>query len=263
MKRLKDKVCLITGSTGIAAATARLAASEGAAVFIAGNDEASCRALVEEISTSGVCHYHLADIIRVAAVTTAVAQCVARYQRIDALFNVVGISGRRFGDGPIHECSEEGWDVTMETNLKSLFLMCREVVRVMLKQAPDTHGVRGAILNMASVLALSPEPKFFATHAYAASKSAIIGLTEAMAAYYAPHKIRVNALAPALVRTPMSQRAQHDQAILDFIRNKQPLSQDLIEADDIARAAVFLLSDEARFITGEVLTVDAGWRVSR
>jgi NAD(P)-dependent dehydrogenase (short-subunit alcohol dehydrogenase family) len=263
LKRLRDKAWLITGSTGIAAATARLAAREGAAVFIIGNDEASCRALVEEISTSGVCHYYLADITRAAAVAAAVEKCVARHQRIDALFNVVGNSGRRFGDGPVHECSEEGWDVTLETNLKSHFLMCREVMQVMLKQAPDAYSARGAILNMASVLALSPEPKFFATHAYAASKSAIIGLTEAMAAYYAPHKIRVNALAPALVRTPMSARAQYDQTILDFLQTKQPLSQDLIEADDVARAAVFLLSDEARYITGEVLTVDAGWRVSR
>ncbi len=263
MKRLQDKVCLITGSTGIAAATARLAAHEGAAVFIVGNDEPSCRALAEEISGRGVCHYKVADITQNDAVATAVAQCVARHQRIDALFNVVGISGRRFGDGPVHECTEEGWDVTMGTNVKSLFLMCREVLRVMLKQAPNAHGVRGTILNMASVLASSPEPNFFATHAYAASKSAIIGLTEAMAAYYAPHKIRVNAIAPALVRTPMSQRAQQDQTILDFIRNKQPLSQDLIEAEDVARAALFLLSDEARYITGEVLTVDAGWRVSR
>jgi NAD(P)-dependent dehydrogenase (short-subunit alcohol dehydrogenase family) len=262
LKRLQGRVWLITGSTGIAAATARLAASEGAAVFIAGNDESSCRALAEEISASGICHYQLADIKRAAAVAAAVEQCVARHQRIDALFNVVGISGRRFGDGPVHECTEEGWDVMMETNLKSLFLMCREVVRVMLKQTPDAYGARGAILNMASVLAISPEPKFFATHAYATSKSAIIGLTEAMAAYYAPHKIRVNALAPALVRTPMSQRAQHDQTILDFIQTKQPLSQDLIEADDVARAAIFLLSDEARYITGEVLTVDAGWRYS-
>jgi NAD(P)-dependent dehydrogenase (short-subunit alcohol dehydrogenase family) len=253
---------LITGSTGIAAATARLAAREGAAVFIVGNDEASCGALTDEIGVGGVCHYQLADITQNGAVATAVAQCVAWHGRIDALFNVVGISGRRFGDGPVHECTEEGWDVMMETNVKSLFFMCREVLRVMLKQAPDAQGARGAILNMASVLALSPEPKFFATHAYAASKSAIIGLTEAMAAYYAPHKIRVNAIAPALVRTPMSQRAQQDQSILDFIRNKQPLSQDLIEAEDVARAAVFLLSDEARYVTGEVLTIDAGWRVS-
>jgi NAD(P)-dependent dehydrogenase (short-subunit alcohol dehydrogenase family) len=132
----------------------------------------------------------------------------------------------------------------------------------MLNQEPDALGARGVILNMASVLAESPEPKFFATHAYAASKSALIGLTQAMAAYYAQVKIRVNAIAPGLTRTPMSARAQRDLDILDFLRVKQPLSEDLIEAEDVARAAVFLLSDEARYITGEVLSVDAGWRVS-
>jgi NAD(P)-dependent dehydrogenase (short-subunit alcohol dehydrogenase family) len=110
------------------------------------------------------------------------------------------------------------------------------------------------------VLAFSPEPKFFATHAYAASKSAIIGLTGAMAAYYAPSKIRVNAIAPGLTRTPMSARAQQDRALLEFIKTKQPLIEDLVEADDVARAAVFLLSDDAGAITGEVLSVDAGWR---
>jgi NAD(P)-dependent dehydrogenase (short-subunit alcohol dehydrogenase family) len=125
----------------------------------------------------------------------------------------------------------------------------------------NESGARGTILNMASVLAFSPEPKFFATHAYAASKSAIIGLTRAMAAYYGPHKVRVNAIAPALTRTPMSARAQQNTEILEFIRAKQPLSEDLIEAEDVARAAVFLLSDESRYITGEVMTVDAGWRL--
>jgi NAD(P)-dependent dehydrogenase (short-subunit alcohol dehydrogenase family) len=254
----KVKIFLITGSTGIAAASARLAGSQGARVFLVGNDEASCRALAGEIKGG----YHVADITRAAAVTEAVERCISRYERIDALFNVVGISGRSLGDGPVHECSEQGWDLTMETNVKSAFLMCREVVRVMLKQKPDEDGSRGAVLNMTSVLALSPEPKFFATHAYAAGKSAIIGLTQAMAAYYAPHKIRVNAIAPALTRTPMSRRAQQNQEILEFMRVKQPLSEDLIEADDVARAAIFLLSHEARYITGEVLSVDAGWRVS-
>jgi NAD(P)-dependent dehydrogenase (short-subunit alcohol dehydrogenase family) len=256
--RLQNKVCLITGSTGIAAATAKSAVCEGARVFLAGKDEQSCRALADEIG----CDYHIADLTRSDAVAEAVGRCAARYDRVDALFNVAGISGRRFGDGPLHECSEEGWDVTMETNLKSAFLMCRAVVRVMLENTMNESGMRGAILNMASVLAFSPEPKFFATHAYAASKSAIIGLTQAMAAYYAPHKIRVNAIAPALTRTPMSARAQQAPEILEFIRAKQPLCEDLIEAEDVARAAVFLLSDESRYITGEVVTVDAGWRVS-
>jgi len=256
--RLQNRVCLITGSTGIGAATARLAAREGASVFVVSRDEESCRALAEEVG----CGYHVADLTRAREVAEAVESCLARHDRIDALFNVAGVSGRRFGDGPVHECSEEGWDVTIETNARSVFLMCRAVVQRMLEQPVGENGLRGAILNMASVLAFSPEPKFFATHAYAASKSAIIGLTRAMAAYYAPSKIRVNAVAPGLTRTPMSLRAQQNHDLLEFMKTKQPLTEDLIEADDLARAAVFLLSDDASNVTGEVLSVDAGWRMS-
>jgi NAD(P)-dependent dehydrogenase (short-subunit alcohol dehydrogenase family) len=256
--RLQNKVCLITGSTGIGAATARLAVSEGAPVFVVSRDQDSCRALAEEIG----CGYYVADLTRSGEVAEAVESCLARHDRIDALFNVAGVSGRKFGDGPIHECSEEGWEITMETNAKSVFLMCRAVVRRMLEQPVGDNGLRGAILNMASALAFSPEPKFFATHAYAASKSAVIGLTRAMAAYYAPSKIRVNAIAPALTRTPMSQRAQQNPDLLEFIKTKQPLTEDLIEADDVARAAVFLLSDDASAITGEVMSVDAGWNMN-
>jgi NAD(P)-dependent dehydrogenase (short-subunit alcohol dehydrogenase family) len=256
--RLANKVCLITGSTGIGAATARLAASEGASVFVVSRDEESCRALAEETGLS----YHVADLTRSGEVAEVVESLLAQHDRIDALFNVAGISGRSFGDGPVHECSEEGWEITMETNVKSVFLMCRAVVRRMLEQPVGEGGSRGAILNVASVLAFSPEPKFFATHAYAASKSAILGLTRAMAAYYAPSRIRVNAVAPGLTRTPMSLRARQNPDLLEFIKTKQPLSEDLIEADDVARAAVFLLSDESRAITGEVMSVDAGWRVS-
>jgi NAD(P)-dependent dehydrogenase (short-subunit alcohol dehydrogenase family) len=258
MTTFQDKVLVITGSTGIAAATTRLAADKGARVFLVSIDEESCRALAEETK----CNYHIADLRSGDAVAAAVRQCSTQYNRIDALFNVVGVSGRRFGDGPIHECTEEGWDVTMATNVKSTFLMCREVLKVMINQTWDENGLRGAILNMASVLAFSPEPKFFATHAYAASKSAIAGLTVAMAAHYASDKIRVNALAPGLTRTPMSRRAQQNPDILEFIKIKQPLSEDLIDADDVAHAALFLLSGEARYITGEILSVDAGWKIS-
>jgi NAD(P)-dependent dehydrogenase (short-subunit alcohol dehydrogenase family) len=256
--RLQNKVCLITGSTGIGEVTARFAAIEGAKVFIVSRDEESCRALAEEIG----CDFHVAELTRAPEVDQAIVRLLSRYDRIDALFNVAGISGRKFGDGPIHECAEEGWDLTIENNVKSMFLMCRAVVRQMLNQTIGENGARGAILNMASALALSPEPKFFATHAYAVSKSAILGLTQTMAAYYAPSKIRVNAIAPALVRTPMSMRAQQNPELLEFIKTKQPLTEDLIEAEDVARAAIFLLSDDARNITGEVISVDAGWRVS-
>jgi NAD(P)-dependent dehydrogenase (short-subunit alcohol dehydrogenase family) len=115
---------------------------------------------------------------------------------------------------------------------------------------------------MASVLGFSPEPQFFATHAYAASKGAILGLSRSMASYYAPHKIRVNVIAPSLIRTPMSRRAQENPAIRERMKTKQPLREDLIEAEEVARAALFLLGDDSRFITGDVLTVDAGWTVS-
>ena len=142
--------------------------------------------------------------------------------------------------------------------------MCRETIRYMLEQEPDAGtGLRGTILNMASVLAASPEPTFFATHAYAASKGAVIALSRSMAAYYAPHKIRVNAIAPSLVRTPMSRRAQENPEILALMRTKQPLSEDLLDADDVARAALFLLGPDSRMVTGDLLTVDGGWSVGR
>jgi NAD(P)-dependent dehydrogenase (short-subunit alcohol dehydrogenase family) len=258
MMRMR-RIYFITGSSGIAAATARLAAREGAGVFFAGRDEESCRALAADLPGS---HFRVAELTDPAQVRGAVEGCVERFGRVDALFNVAGISGRRFGDGPVHECTVEGWEATLDANVKSMFLVCREVVGRMLTQPPGADGERGAVLNMASVLAFAPEPRRFATHAYAASKGAVIGLSKAMAAYYAPHRIRVNVIAPGLVLTPMSARAQDDPEILEYMKVKQPLRGGLIEAEEVARAALFLLGEGARNITGDVLTVDAGWRVS-
>lgn len=260
---LRGKVLLITGATGIAAATAQAAVHAGAKVFLTSRTAEHGQALLDSLRVSeGECGYHAADLTRAEEVEAAVRACVTRFGRIDALFNVAGISGRKFGDGPLHECSEEGWDMTLDTNAKSIFLVCRSVLRQMLVQSPDADGLRGAILNMASVLAFSPEPKRFGTHAYAASKGAILAMSKSMAAYYAPHKIRVNAIAPALVRTPMSRRADEDSELLEYIRGKQPLCEDMMEAEPVARAALFLLGGDAAYITGDVLTVDAGWNVS-
>ena len=113
-------VCLITGSTGIGAATARLAAEAGARVFIVSRTEEHCQVLAAEIAGGGgSCAFYAADLTVGAAVEEAVRHCVTEFGRIDALFNVAGISGRRFGDGPVHECTEEGWDTTLDTNAKS------------------------------------------------------------------------------------------------------------------------------------------------
>ena len=260
---LSNRVVVITGSSGIAAATAAAAIAEGASVFIASLHEEECQELAGSLrARGGNCDYSAGDLTSEAAVTAVVEKAKSRFGRIDALFNVVGISGRRLGDGPVHQCTREGWEATLDVNLKSMFLVSRGVLEVMLAQAPNEVGTRGSIVNTSSVLALSPRADHFATHAYAASKGAIIALTESMAAYYAPHKIRVNALAPGLVRTPMSLRAQQDPQILELLKTRQPLAEGFIEAPDVAQAALFLLGDRARNITGATLTVDAGWRVS-
>jgi NAD(P)-dependent dehydrogenase (short-subunit alcohol dehydrogenase family) len=247
-------VLLITGSTGIAEATAIKAAQQGDSIFVISRDESHCLDLCARLPESG---YYACDLREESVVAEALAACLNRFGVVDAAFNVAGISGRRQGDGPLHECTAEGWDVTLDSNVRSMFLVCRGVLRHWL----DT-GRPGTILNMSSVLAFSPEAQHFATHAYAASKGAIISMSLAMAAYYARHKIRVNVIAPGLVRTPMSARAQSDEGVLEFIAHKQPLSGGMLDAGDVAETALFLLSEQARHITGQVVSVDGGWTVS-
>jgi NAD(P)-dependent dehydrogenase (short-subunit alcohol dehydrogenase family) len=261
--KLQNKVCLITGSTGIAAATAQLAIREGARVFISSNCPESGSALVDQLGAEGgLSDYLVADLAVAASAENVLERCLSRFSRVDALFNVAGISGRKYGDGPVHECSDAGWDITLATNLKSIFMLSRALISHWLAQPENDAKVRGTILNMASVLAFSPESRHFSTHAYAASKGAIIALSKAMASYYAPLGIRVNVIAPGLVRTRMSLRAQEDDRIMDFMKTKQPICEGLIEPESVARAAIFLLSDDSSAITGDVLTVDAGWSVS-
>jgi NAD(P)-dependent dehydrogenase (short-subunit alcohol dehydrogenase family) len=122
------------------------------------------------------------------------AVCAAHdeFGRLDGLYHVAGGSGRAFGDGPLDAITNEGWNQTLRLNLDSVFYSNRAAVRYWL-----AHGRGGSILNVTSVLGFDPSPHFFATHAYAAAKAAIIGLTRAAAAQYAPHQVRVNALAPA------------------------------------------------------------------
>jgi NAD(P)-dependent dehydrogenase (short-subunit alcohol dehydrogenase family) len=258
--RLAGRTCLVTGTTGMAAAAATLFAAEGASVFVVSRTADHARDLAAAIAAAGGrIGWAAADRSQEADAESAVSACADAFGRIDALYAVAGISGRRFGDGPVHAATLDGWRVVMDANATSTFLVCRAVVRRMLAQDRDADGIRGAILTMSSVLATHPVPDGFATHAYAASKGAIEALTRSMAAHYATEGIRVNAIAPGLVATPMSLRAQGDPAILAYLREKQPLAGGPIDADDTAELAVHLLGREARRVTGQVVEVGAGW----
>jgi NAD(P)-dependent dehydrogenase (short-subunit alcohol dehydrogenase family) len=188
----------------------------------------------------------------------AIQTCMETFGAFHGLYHVAGGSGRKYGDGPLHELTREGWNKTLDLNLTSLMLSNRAAVNAFLKQQSG-----GVILNMGSVLGYSPSPKYFSTHAYAAAKAAIIGFSKSIAAYYAKDNIRVNVVAPALVETPMAQRAVNDESIQSFIKTKQLLDGGRIGIpSDLDGAAVYFMSDQSRFTTGQVLGVDGGWEVS-
>ena len=261
--RFAGRGVLVTGSTGMAASAARRIAAEGGAVFAVSRTPGHAEALADEIRASGgTCGWHAADLRHESEVDEAFAAFDAAVGRLDAVYSVAGISGRRFGDGPLHEATLEGWESVIAANATSQFLVARAAVRRMLAHAPDASGSRGAILLMSSTLATHPSPAFFATHGYAASKGAIEALTRALAAYYGPYGIRVNAIAPSLIATPMSRRAQDDPAILAYLADRQPLAGGPIDADAVTATALHLLSHEAAMVTGQVVAVDGGWGVS-
>jgi NAD(P)-dependent dehydrogenase (short-subunit alcohol dehydrogenase family) len=171
--------------------------------------------------------------------------------RIDALVCAHGISGRRFGDGPVDACTDEGWDAVIETNLTSVFRYARAAIPALRRNGG------GAVVTVSSALGLVGGDADFATHAYAASKAGLIGLTRAMAVHYARDGIRCNVVAPGLIATPMSERAQSDPAIVARVPELQPLTGDFGRPSDVAEACLYLAT--APFVTGAVLTVDGGW----
>ncbi|MFN3653001.1 MAG: SDR family NAD(P)-dependent oxidoreductase [Armatimonadota bacterium] len=244
--RLAGKVALVTGAAGgIGRSAAALFSREGARVV--GVDLSPAPLPPSEAEA-----YFSVDVTSGAAVAELFQGVAERYGRLDVLFNVVGASGRRHGDGPVDLCTEEGWDWVLDVNLRSSFLCSKHAIPL-LRRAGG-----GSIIQLSSVLGIGGH-EAFSTHAYAASKGALISLTRAMAVHYAREKIRVNALCPGLIRTPMSERAQSDPATLALVADLQPLTGELGSPEDVAQAALFLASDESRFITGAVLPVDGGW----
>lgn len=255
-KLSKRVIVVIGGTTGLGLSAALAFVAEGAQVVVVGRKAESAAEAEKQLAGKGLAI--LGDAADSATAVKAIEAAFSNFGGFHGLYHVAGGSGRRSGDGPLHEITDEGWNYTMELNLTSLFYSNRAATQQFLKQ-----GKGGTILNMGSVLGYSPSPKYFSTHAYAATKAAIIGLTRASAAYYAAQNIRFNVLAPALVATPMSERAQTNEDIMSFIRTKQPLDGGRIgQASDLDAAAVYFMSDDAKFVTGQVLAVDGGWTVS-
>ena len=239
---------------GLSAAKACVAA--GAQVVVVGKDPETTTT-AELVLGSKVLAF-TGDATDPRTAERAIGEAVAAFGSFDGLYHVAGGSGRKFGDGPLHELTDEGWDHTLALNLTSVMYSTRAAIRQFLAQ-----GTGGAILNMSSVLAWSPSPRHFATHAYAAAKSAILGFSKSLAASYAPQDVRVNVIAPAVVNTPMAQRAAESEEVRTFIATKQPLQGGRLGMpEDLDAAVVWLLGDSSRFVTGQVLAIDGGWSVS-
>ncbi|HET6248164.1 MAG TPA: SDR family oxidoreductase [Tepidisphaeraceae bacterium] len=256
MAMLEGKSIVIMGGTaGLGESAAAACAREGARLILVGRDDPAAVAARNKFPDAQVI---AADARLPETADRAIEEAVRRHGRLDGLYHVAGGSGRSAGDGRLHEITDAGWNATLELNLTPIFLSNRAAVRQFRRQNSG-----GVVLNMGSVLGFSPSPRFFATHAYAAAKAAVVGFSRSCAAYYAKENIRFNVIAPGLVQTPMTERASNNPAIRQFIAAKQSLAGGRIGLPaDLDAAVVLLLSDAGAFITGQVLSVDGGWCVS-
>ena len=249
--KLNSKVAIVTGAgAGIGRATSLLFAREGAKVVALDLLADGVQALVKEIhSAGGEAEAIVADVSNAADVEQCVQRALNRFGRIDILFNNAGI----VVPGKIHEICETDWDRSMDVNVKSMYLMCRSVVPLLRKQGG------GVILNTSSAVVL----RTVADRAiYTAAKGAVLALTRSMALDYVKDGIRVNCLCPGTVDTPSFQKrlaaVGGDPAVArKQFEARQPIGR-LGTAEEIAEAALYLVSDSAAFVTGVAFPIDGG-----
>ena len=245
---LQNKVALITGgTTGIGRDTAVLFGKHGAKVVISGRREAEgneTMGLVRAAGGDGL--FVKSDSSKAADVQSLVQKTVEKFGRLDVAFNNAGVEGKWV---PIVEQTEENWDYVHDINLKGVWLCLKYEILQMLKQ-----GGGGAIVNMSSVAGLIGAA---GAGVYVASKHGVIGLTRTAALEYAPQGIRVNAVCPAVIETPMADRAFSDPEVSKRMMRMHPLGR-FGKPIEIAEAVLWLCSDKSSFMTGHNITLDGG-----
>jgi NAD(P)-dependent dehydrogenase (short-subunit alcohol dehydrogenase family) len=246
---LDNKVAIITGAaSGIGRATAQVFAREGARLLIADLNEEGGNETLEHLKQAGASAIFVkVDVAKASEVEAMVAQAVASYGRLDCAFNNAGIDGR---GGKIHECTEENWNRVLAINLTGVWLCMKAEIAQMLKQ-----GGNGAIVNTSSTAGLTGGAGL---PAYIASKHGVAGLTRAGALEYGKHNIRINAVCPGPIRTPMLGRLLSRREDMESrLARAQPLKR-LGEPSEIGEAVAWLCSDRASYVHGLPLPVDGG-----
>ena len=248
---MRDKVVIVTGaSSGIGKTTAERFAERGASVVVAARRLEEGESVAKGIrEAGGEARFVRVDVSQEEEVQALVAQTVETYGRLDYAFNNAG-GAPTAKRGRIHEYPVEDWDGVVDVHLKGIFLCMKYEIRQMLEQGA------GAIVNMSSIYGLSADR--IAYPSYVASKHGAIGLTRSAAVQYAKKKVRVNAVCPGVIRTPMlDQSLQINPESESLYTALHPMGR-LGEPEEVADAVIWLCSDEAAFVTGHALTIDGG-----